>query len=315
MNKKILGIVAAVAVVVIGGAFMLKGNNATNNNDSTEVKEIVHTLGTTKIEGTPAKVVTLDYGVLDALDALGVDVVGLPKSGTIPSYLSKFEDDKYGNAGSVKEPDLEAIHALEPDVIFMSGRMADYYEELSEIAPTIYVESDGAKYIETFTNAMNMYGEVFSVKDKAVELVNEIDGKVSEVKSKVEGLNTNASVIMLNGRAISAFGAGSRYGLIFNELGFAQVDETLVDSSHGQEISFEYIVDKNPGYLFVVDRNTITGSTEISATEVIENELVKQTDAYNNGNIVYLDSVTWYTVSGGYQSTLSMIDEVNNAIK
>ena len=40
-----------------------------------------------------------------------------------------------------------------------------------------------------------------------------------------------------------------------------------------------------------------------------------QTDAYKNGNIVYLNPVDWYTVSGGYNSTLSMINEVLEAIK
>ena len=40
--------------------------------------------------------------------------------------LSKYEDAKYANVGSLKEPDFEAIHALKPDVIFISGRQADY---------------------------------------------------------------------------------------------------------------------------------------------------------------------------------------------
>ena len=51
------------------------------------------------------------------------------------------------------------------------------------------------------------------------------------------------------------------------------------------------------------------------AKDVIENELVKKTDAYKNGRIVYLNPITWYTVSGGYTSTLNMIEEVNKAIK
>ena len=36
---------------------------------------------------------------------------------------------------------------------------------------------------------------------------------------------------------------------------------------------------------------------------------------YKNGNIVYLNSVNWYTVSGGYTSTLNMIEEVLSAVK
>ncbi len=313
MNKKIAGIVAAAAVILVGGMYFLTGGKgADNKNNASAVKEITHKLGTTEIEGTPKKVVVLDYGTLDALDALDVEVTGLPKSGKLPSYLNKFKDDSYGNTGTVKEPDLEAIHALEPDVIFMAGRMEDYYDELSEIAPTIYIESDGANYIESFSESMDIYGKVFNKEDKAEELVKEVTEKAEEVKAKTSGMN--ASVVMVNGRSISAFGNGSRYGLIFNELGFGMSDSELKDSTHGQEVSFEYLIEKNPQYLFVVDRNAITGSSEVTAKDVLENELVKQTDAYKNEKIVYLDSVTWYTVSGGYTSTLNMINEVNKVL-
>lgn len=313
MNKKVAGIVAAAAVILIGGAYFLKGGNKVEaENNKVVVKEITHKYGTTKIEGIPKKVVVLDYGTLDALDALDVEVAGLPKSGKIPSYLDKFNDDSYGNTGSVKEPDLEAIHALEPDVIFMAGRMADYYDELSDIAPTVFIESDGANYMKTFSESMNVYGEIFDKKEKADELVKEVTVKAEEIKAKTE--NLNASAVMVNGRSLSAFGAKSRYGLLFNELGFKEADSNLGESTHGQEISFEYLIEKNPEYIFVVDRNAIVGSSEITAKDVVENELVKQTDAYKNGRIVYLNPITWYTVSGGYTSTLNMIEEVNKAI-
>ena len=313
MNKKVAGIVAAAAVILIGGAYFLKGGNKVEaENNKVVVKEITHKYGTTKIEGIPKKVVVLDYGTLDALDALDVEVAGLPKSGKIPSYLDKFNDDSYGNTGSVKEPDLEAIHALEPDVIFMAGRMADYYDELSDIAPTVFIESDGANYMKTLSESMNVYVEIFDKKEKADELVKEVTVKAEEIKAKTE--NLNASAVMVNGRSLSAFGAKSRYGLLFNELGFKEADSNLGESTHGQEISFEYLIEKNPEYIFVVDRNAIAGSSEITAKDVVENELVKQTDAYKNGRIVYLNPITWYTVSGGYTSTLNMIEEVNKAI-
>ena len=86
---------------------------------------IKHELGETTVTKNPEKVVVFDFGMLDTLDELGIEVAGLPQS-NIPSYLSKYEDEKYANLGSLKEPDFEAIHALKPDVIFISGRQSDY---------------------------------------------------------------------------------------------------------------------------------------------------------------------------------------------
>ncbi len=37
--------------------------------------------------------------------------------------------------------------------------------------------------------------------------------------------------------------------------------------------------------------------------------------AYKNGNIVYLDPSIWYTATGGFTSTMKMVEEINSAIK
>lgn len=316
MNKKILGIVAAAAIVLVGGAFLLKNVNAEGSKNNGGAVEVTHKLGTTALEKTPERVVVLDFGALDVLDALEVNVVGLPKSGKLPEYLSKYSADEYGNVGTVKEPDLEAINELKPDLIVMAGRMEEYYDELNGIAPTVYVESIAGEYMESFKTNLKMFGTIFNKEKSTEKIVDEVSKKVEEANKVITESGKNASIINLSGRKITAFSKVSRYSFLFNELGFKQADETLADSTHGQEVSFEYLVEKNPDYLFVVDRNSITGTeTGQSTKEVIENELVKQTNAYKNGNIVYLDSVNWYTVSGGYQSTLGMADEILNAIK
>ncbi|MFC0470566.1 ABC transporter substrate-binding protein [Halalkalibacter kiskunsagensis] len=102
--------------------------------------------------------------------------------------------------------------------------------------------------------------------------------------------------------------------MLHNEFGVTPVDETIEVSSHGQNISFEYIAEKNPEYLFVVDRGAIVGG-ESSGQQTVENDLVKGTQAFENGNIVYLDPVYWYITGGGITSTAGMIAEVEAAIQ
>ncbi|MGV7801923.1 siderophore ABC transporter substrate-binding protein, partial [Mycobacterium kansasii] len=77
----------------------------------------------------PSRVVVFDFGILDSVDKLGIEVLGVPQA-NIPSYLSKFEDKKYENVGSLKEPDFEKINSINPDLIIISGRQQDAYEEL-----------------------------------------------------------------------------------------------------------------------------------------------------------------------------------------
>ena len=88
----------------------------------------------------PEKIVVFDYGFLDTLDALGVEgVVGVAKDSTLPAHLEEYSTDEYTNVGTLKAPLLEDIAELDPDVIFISGRQATFYEELKEIAPVVFV--------------------------------------------------------------------------------------------------------------------------------------------------------------------------------
>ena len=83
----------------------------------------------------PEKVVVFDNGSLDTMDALGVGdkVVGAATS-SLPEYLSSYK--KVESAGGIKEPDLEKINQLQPDLIIISGRQRDFQKDLSQIAPT-----------------------------------------------------------------------------------------------------------------------------------------------------------------------------------
>ena len=58
-------------------------------------------------------------GSLDTIHALGESekVVGVPQK-NLPSYLSEFEN--VSSVGGLKEPDLEKINQLKPDLIIIS---------------------------------------------------------------------------------------------------------------------------------------------------------------------------------------------------
>ena len=102
------------------------------------------------------------------------------------------------------------------------------------------------------------------------------------------------------------------------ELGFENigVDAEIDTSTHGNEASFELIVDKNPDYIFVMDRDAAIGTDGAQlAREIVENELVMGTDAYRNGNIVYLaHPVVWYTAEGGIHALDLMLQDMENAL-
>lgn len=313
MKKKTITSIVVLLVVVLGIFGITKFAGAEGNGEG-ETLVVTHELGETTVNKNPKRVVVFDYGILDSLDKLEVEgVVGLVQDG-LPEHLNKFASEDYSSIGSLKEPDMEKIFELSPDLIIISGRQADYYEELNKIAPTIHLGVDNENYLESFKVNMNILGEIFS-EEKAVEKeLATVTEAVEKLKIKVTEKGVNGLIALANDGAFSVYGAESRFGIIHNGFGVIPVDETIESSTHGQKASFEYIVEKNPQYLFVVDRAAIVGGTT-SAKELFENDLMAKTDAYKNGNIVYLDPSIWYTATGGFTSTIKMVEEIDNAIK
>lgn len=258
------------------------------------------------------KAVVMDYGILDSIQALEIDVEVAIPSGETPSFLSDFSDST--TIGSIKEPDLEAIFDFEPDVIFISGRQESFYDQLSEIAPTIYVSIDSAKYMEDFKNNTNIVASIFNKETEADEAIKAIEAKVEAAKAVSAKTDDKALIILTNDGSMSAYGAGSRFGIIHDLLGVKAADDTIEVSTHGQEVSYEYISQVNPDILFVVDRTVIAGGTNLAAT-TLDNELVNETSAATNNKIISLDSDLWYLSGGGLTSVSEMIDEVVAAIQ
>ena len=116
---------------------------------------------------------------------------------------------------------------------------------------------------------------------------------------------------MTNDGNISAYGKGSRFGLVHNEMNIPAADENIEVSNHGQKVAYEYIKKINPDYLFVMDRAAVVGGDN-KATDMLENDIIYTTDAYKNKKIVYLNSPAWYVGAGGLESTNIMIDDILN---
>ncbi|MBU9722955.1 MULTISPECIES: siderophore ABC transporter substrate-binding protein [Bacillaceae] len=273
---------------------------------------VEHELGETVITKNPETVVVFDFGILDSLDHMGVDVAGIPQA-NVPSYLDKFASDDYFNAGGLFEPDFEGISELHPDLIIISGRQLDLYDEFSKIGPTLFVSLDNSNYLESFSNNMRLLGEIFEKEDFIEDELARIDDEIATINEKTSAVE-NALVILANDGNISAYGPGSRFGMIHSEFGLDPVDENIEVSNHGMNVSFEYLAEMDPEYLFVVDRGAVVGG-ESSAQQILENDLTAGTRAFENDNVVYLNPEYWYIAGGGLQSVSEMVKAIEEGIQ
>ncbi|WP_059103716.1 siderophore ABC transporter substrate-binding protein [Shouchella shacheensis] len=288
-------------------------DTSSNEDASQETMTVEHELGETEVPVNPDSVVSFDNGLTDSVRALDGNITGIPKANNVPEYLSDFESDEYEDVGSLFEPNFELINEMQPDVIFISGRASDSYEELSEIAPTVYMAVDNENYMESFEENMHTLGEIFGAEDEVEAQLSEIHAVIDDVRERAENSDENGLIISADEGAVSAYGAGSRFGLIHDVLGITPADD--IDSqTHGETVSFEYIAETNPGYLFVLDRGATIGD-EASSDQILDNELVDRTDAAQNENIVHMNGDYWYLSGGGLESVRYMVEEIDEGFE
>ncbi|QTN00250.1 ABC transporter substrate-binding protein [Sediminibacillus dalangtanensis] len=286
---------------------------AASDNGEQETVTVEHELGKTEVPVHPEKVVVFDFGSLDTLKKLDVDVTAVPKE-NLPSYLADYDSEEYENAGTLFEPDFEKLSEIDPDLIIISGRTAEAYEDLNELAPTIHLGVDTTRYMDSFKENATVLGEIFGKESEVEEELATIDEQISDLNEKASASGKNSLIILTNDGSINAYGPGSRFGVIHDVFGFPAVDENIEASTHGQNISFEYLVEKDPDYLFVVDRNKVVGG-ESSAEKTLDNKLVQDTKAYKEENIVYLNPDYWYLSGGGLISVSEMVNEVASSME
>lgn len=262
--------------------------------------------GEATIEGSPETIAVYDIAAIDTLVALGVT----PQATVQPLYVDYLADLETQNVGSLFEPDLEALNAVQPDLVIVGGRSSSKLEDVARVAPAIDMTIWG-DVVTQGLQRMDTYAALFGKEDKAAELKAAFEAKRAETATALQGKG-GALILMTNGPDVSAYGPNGRFAWIYNTLGVEAAAE-IADSNHGEAISFEFVRDVNPGVLLVLDRLAAIGRDGEAAAAVLDNALVRETDAWKNGNVIYLDSGAAYIAAGGIQGLNKVLDSVLSA--
>src|SRR5690625_3274590 len=143
MRKSLTLILMSVFVLTLAACGGTNESEATENEPEEESEEVVveHELGETTVEKNPENVVAFDFGSLDTLDKVDIDVAAVPKQ-NIPKYINQYDTEEYENVGSLKEPDSEKIAEEDSELIIISSRQADVKDKLTDIATKIHSCAD-----------------------------------------------------------------------------------------------------------------------------------------------------------------------------
>lgn len=208
-------------------------------------RTIEHAMGATVIDEQPLRVVALDNSYVDAAILLETEVVGFTTyrsiDDTLPDYLGESGERYAGDAESVgilTEPDLEAIYALEPDLIVSAKvRHEKIYEQLSQIAPTIMSETTGPTWQANIELLAHALGKEDVAEQKLQIYFDAAETVGAEINEKAD--DPTISVVRFLDGPTRLYTNASFSGIVLQDMGLARpvaqdVDEFTIEINEEQ---------------------------------------------------------------------------------
>lgn len=267
--------------------------------------------GTVSLDARPETVAVYDLAATDTLNALGIAPAGVVTQLGMVGYL----DDLGAKAmvvGTLFEPDLEALNALAPDLTIVGGRSASKLEDVARVSPAADMTIWGDVVTQAYER-LEAYGALFGKEEKAAELRAALEADFAATQALLAG-EGKALILMTNGPEVNAYGPTGRFGWLHEALDLPAAAD-ITDSNHGEAISFEFIRDANPDILLVLDRLAAIGREGEAAEAVLDNALVRETNAWKNGRVIYLDSASAYLSAGGVQALHNVLASVRAGLE
>ncbi|OCG23792.1 hypothetical protein A9G22_05365 [Gilliamella sp. App2-1] len=266
----------------------------------------------------PKKVVVMNYGALDTLDALGKgSIVAAAPLSVIPSYLQQYNNASITDTGNMKEPNIETIKQVKPDLIVIDGRQASKADDLSKIAPVINLSVDNKNYIESTKNHIQVLANITGTESKADNILQSLDKTIQDAQAIAKASAKKAIVAIHNDGKMILINSSSSAVLIHDVLNVKRAVPLTVMPAHNAIgkptpifVDDNYIKSVKPDIIFVIDRSKAIGNQGMADHYFSQQVLNK-----NKTHVVYLTPDLWYLSGGGAKSINRQIDEVINALK
>ena len=289
----ILGILVLMLLAACSNSSNETGETDQEVNDSTKVEteeattvEITDAHGTVTVPINPKNVVALDNRTFETLSDWGIELAAVPKS-VMPADSPYVNDESVQDIGNHREPNLEIIAAVDPELVIVGQRFASYYEDIKKLVPNATVidlnfdvseeaATPGENLVNGLKDATTTLGQIFDKKEEAKQLVADFDQAIEDAKSAYNGTDTVMSIIVSGGNiGFAAPGSGRVWGPMYEIFGWTpalEIDKTSSDHQ-GDEVSVEAIAQSNPDWIFVLDRDAAVSSTTdaVPAQDVIDN--------------------------------------------
>jgi iron complex transport system substrate-binding protein len=292
----------ATAALLIAATTLVACGSTDSATDAAEAKgptrTVKHAMGVTEVPMSPKRVVVLDTDKLDTMVSLGMAPVGAAQNSDNqkwPTYLGSALANT-GVAGTTQQPAIEAIIKLKPDLILGTKfRMEQFYDKLSQIAPTVFTELVGITWKENFL----LDAEALGKKPEAEKLLATYQERAKKFGDSLgDAAERKVSVIRFRPEEIRMYGPASFCGIVIGDTGLGRPEPQLLKNQEDRR--FGELSEEN---LRLADGDTLFYSAfgEAAAKNqatVTAQPLWKGLPVVKSGHAYNVDDETWMTGIG-----------------
>ena len=250
--------------------------------------------GDVEIPAEPQRVVALGWSDAETALALGVQPVGasdwLAFGGEGVGPWAQGRYDEAPEVIETLEPSLEAVAALQPDLILdtRSPATQERYDALSSIAPTVGQPEGVGPYQTTWQQQLDLVGRALGREEQADQLQAEVDQQFTEAAAAhPEFDGTEVAVGAYTSEGFGAYGRGDTRVDFMEALGFT-------NKAAVQDLASEdFFVPISEEQVPLLDAPlTVVFPIFVDASQITDNPLWQSLPSVRQGNAVVLADQT-----------------------
>jgi len=238
------------------------------------------------IPENPEKILALTSAVMESLFNNGITPVG-----KVDEYKVRQEGIELPSVGATQSVNIEAIYALEPDLIIASSRFHSAIEEELEQTGAVVYFFDPDKVGDVPVVDLTVYiGKLLGTEATAQTYVDSVYELAEGLKAQIADANIKTGVFIQDGDTVTAAQTASSFGSMLTLLGIENiVPDDLAGSSKASFVAFdiETILASNPDVVLIV-----TTSKDADKQQILQKYLSdaqwSSLDAARNNRIVIL---------------------------
>lgn len=289
MRKKLLSVMAVMGMAAMT---LIGCTNAEEKSEETTgtQTEVTTTEAGNQDETSDTKkeqkdtVVASSVAVVQILDELGVEMVGVPTS----SYQLPESVKDATRIGNPMSPDIEVVASLEPTVVVSVDSLS---EDLKSQFESVGAESFfvNLSSYEGLKESIAELGERFDVKEKADEIISGFESKEAEIAKLVED-KESPSVLIIFG-ASGSFMVASEDTYVGDLVKRVGGENVITDAPAAfSPVDMEYLASQNPDYILFMAHANPEESLKAFQEEFATNVAWQSFDAVKNDKVIALET-------------------------